>query len=239
MLKLSKVMPTPVIFSICLLLIASFFPFDSESGFYTFLRLSIFITCLYLSIHFFTVEKLISAWGMIFICLLYNPIIVVELRQDVWPLYDVICAVILGLVILPGGQKVKVLSFLRRYWLRLIAIIALFVGVIFLTVFLKIKKDAADWNRYLAEEKVAQKAARKKQRVVNAQKGIITAAQLFCGGLPSVNALNGEPVDLNDADDEDIVKVGATCIVFPSDMKYEERKEILSKEYPGMEISWF
>jgi hypothetical protein len=146
MFKITKLSPIPALFSIILLIIAvNGYIADKNAeqiwgssqhslpeGFYTFLRLSMFVTGSYSSIYFFSMSKNVWAWLMVFMALLFNPFVVVHLEHETWVNADAISAGILGFIIIPVKVKTTVASILLKYWRRLL--IAVFIFASFLIV---------------------------------------------------------------------------------------------------------
>ena len=88
-------------------------------GFYTFLRLVVCITSVYLALYFFMAGKNVWAWAIAFMALLFNPFIIVHLEKEIWQIVDIISAAILGFIIIPGNVKIIISGWFWKY--RIIA----------------------------------------------------------------------------------------------------------------------
>jgi len=94
-------------------------------GFYTFLRLTIFVTSIYLTFYFFSAGMNVWAWAIVLMALLFNPFIIVHLEKEIWRIVDFISVAVLGFIIIPARVK--------PYQLSILYIIASFIIVMLLT----------------------------------------------------------------------------------------------------------
>lgn len=233
MSKGQKISAIPVVFSIVLLLLAVCFSEDISDGFYTFLRLSVFVTCLYLSINFLALARPIWAWGMIFVCLLFNPIIVVELEADTWILMDILCIAFLGIALIPETWKLRIQSFIKRNLLRLVVGSIFMIGICSLIVILnaRIEENKSEALKKVHEKQEQEQRMLLKQKAEERQRGNFEDNQKYCSGFKVVNALTGQAQGLEGIERADIVKESSWCVIFPRDMKEAERENILLQKF--------
>ncbi len=65
-------------------------------GYYQFLRIVICIAATYLTYREYQLDDKITIWAVIFalLAVLFNPIIPVHLKRDIWAVFNIICAII-------------------------------------------------------------------------------------------------------------------------------------------------
>ncbi len=101
-MKLNKI---PIYISIALLLMPVIFNFHPEIGYYTFLRLVVCGTAMYLSYFANNINKKMWMWGSGLLALLFNPFLPIHLSMDTWRNIDIIASLffLISIFILDRG----------------------------------------------------------------------------------------------------------------------------------------
>jgi hypothetical protein len=65
-------------------------------GYYQFLRIVICIAAAYLTYGEYQLDDKVTVWAIVFalLAILFNPIIPVHLKRDLWAVFNIICAII-------------------------------------------------------------------------------------------------------------------------------------------------
>lgn len=92
----------PIIISIIMLLLAIF---PLPYGYYTILRLVVCVTAGFLAWYSYKQQKLTWMWAMGVIALIFNPIIPLHLRKELWVVVDVIVAIVFGIYLIGDKKK--------------------------------------------------------------------------------------------------------------------------------------
>ena len=98
----------PVIASIVLLVLAVL---PLPYGYYTLLRLVVCFTAVFLAWFSYKQQRIRWAWIMVFVAVVFNPVIAVHFGKELWIVIDLITAIVFGIylkkhkVLIMGGKE--------------------------------------------------------------------------------------------------------------------------------------
>ncbi len=81
---MNKLVKVPVIVSIMMLFIGFFEDFEDPKGYYTLLRIVVFLTSVYLTLFAFYINRKIWGWIFCFCLILFNPFVPVYFEKRIW-----------------------------------------------------------------------------------------------------------------------------------------------------------